>query len=440
MNAVRSLGSNDTSCPRCKKQGALRRCMVNRHNIVYRCSACRTIEMEPLPRFPKQIVYLDQCALSNIAKQKDTFWAKLHKKLNDLIGLQLIACPWSRIHREESMLTVQWRDQLQTLYKQLAGDDQFRSPDEIELAQLQKVLHCYLGQAEASKVDDRWREALKEDPHRFTGDMIVTCHFPANELVVTSVSQRKQSAHNGMEEVGNYWKQNPQCFRKAVEAEIEGYGRNLIAAYRELANGPKQIEGMLSGELLEVYRSLVRPGEFNPKTPPGLQSGVQLVHWLACEVQKVRLEENDPVSIVEDFFKSKFMSFVPFIDIQSRLWASIAMQTQSDKHPRNPKSSDGYDVDAVSYYAPYCDAMFLDEEFRGLASKGTVDVPGRYHVKLFSAKHRNEFMDYLEHIRQLSLVPEHIERLALVYPEWAALVPHIAARREMANAGEGDNG
>jgi hypothetical protein len=77
METVQSLSANDTMCPRCKQQGTLRRCMVNRYNIVYRCSSCRTIEMEPLPRFLKQIVYLDQCALSSIVKQKDAFWDTL---------------------------------------------------------------------------------------------------------------------------------------------------------------------------------------------------------------------------------------------------------------------------------------------------------------------------------------------------------------------------
>ena len=440
MNAVGSVNLNAKACPRCKREGVFGRRLVNRYNIVSLCSACGATESEPLPQFPKKIVYLDQCALSSIVKRKDAFWTELHSKLNALISLQLIACPWSPVHREESMLSTQWRDQLQALYKQLAGDDRFLSPDDIELAQLRRALRCYLGQPEASNVEDAWEEAFKEDPHRFTGDMVVTCQFPANELVVSSVSQRKQAVYGGMQEVGDYWKQNPQSFKKAVKAEIEAYGRNLIAAYRELTDGRKRIEGMLSGELLEVYRSTVRPGEFDPHTPPGVQPGVRLVHWLACEVMKARPSEEDPVAVVEDFFKSEYMVFAPFIDIRSRLWATIALQTQSDKMPRKPKPSDSYDAKAVSCYAPYCDAMFLDREFRNLASQGNVDVRGRYHVTLFSENNRDEFMVYLDNIQRSGMSSEHIGRLALIFPEWAPLLHSAKSGDEKADTKDKEDG
>ena len=440
MNAVGSVNPNATACPRCKREGVFGQRLVTRSNIVHRCSACGAMESESLPRFPKKIIYLDQCALSSIVKRKDTFWTDLHKKLDGLTSLQLIACPWSRLHREESMLTQQWRDQLQGLYKQLAGDDRFLSPDDIELAQLKKVLHCYLGQPEASNVEGAWEEAFKEDPHRFTGDMVVTCQFPANQLIVSSVSQRKQAVHGGMQEVGDYWKQNPQSFKKAIEAEIEGYGRSLIAAYRELTDGRKRIEGMLSGELLEVYRSTVRQGKFDPHTPPGVQPGVRLVHWLACEVIKARPSEEDPVAVVEDFFKSEYMRSAPFMDISSHLWATIAQQTQSDKMPRRPKPSDSYDAKAVSYYAPYCDAMFLDNEFRKLSSQGNVDVPGRYHVTLFSENNRDEFMVYLDNIQRSGMSSEHIGRLALIFPEWAPLLHSAKSGDEKADTKDKEDG
>ena len=390
--------ANALKCPRRKCLGTLERRMVTRDNIAFRCSACGQDEFQPLPPFPKKVVYLDQCAISSIVKAKDPFWVQLNDRLKLLIDLQLIACPYSRCHREESMLSERWRDKLQVLYKKLAGEDRFCSPDKIEFTQLRRALLSYLGHPEPARETDRWKDYCAEDPHRFAGDMLVYCHFSANEAVVSSVRQRKRAIHAELEDASDYWKKNPQGFKDSVAKEQSDYGRNLIKAYRQLTAAQTAIENMLSGELLEAYRSVVRPGKFDPRTSPGTQPGIELVHSLACEVLHLQRDEADPLDAVDKFFKSEQVRSVPFLDIQSSPVATIAQQTQSITKSRKPKPSDWYDVQAISCYAPYCDVMFLDNEFRILATQGNVDVPGRYGVRLFSEANREAFRAYLDSI------------------------------------------
>jgi len=68
--------------------------------------------------------------------------------------------------------------------------------------------------------------------------------------------------------------------------------------------------------------------------------------------------------------------------------------------------------------------MFLDNAFRGLASQKNVDVPGRYSVRLFSAKSllrtetTDDFVEYLNDLLQ-NMPCEHREALRLVHPELA---------------------
>lgn len=57
-------------------------------------------------------------------------------------------------------------------------------------------------------------------------------------------------------------------------------------------------------------------------------------------------------------------------------------------------------MQAISCYGPYCDAMFVDNEFRKLAYQRNVEVPGRYGVRLFSETNREEFMAYLGETQQ----------------------------------------
>ena len=87
-------------------------------------------------------------------------WGHLHTRLVELEAKQLIVCPFSTIHREESLLTAEWRDHLKLLY-QTIGDVSFRSPEEIETAQLLTAIRSWLGSPRRSDREESWREPFE---------------------------------------------------------------------------------------------------------------------------------------------------------------------------------------------------------------------------------------------------------------------------------------
>jgi hypothetical protein len=99
-------------CSRCgtRELGTL---SITNNFHLRRCRNCFHNEGERLPRLRKKLIYLDQMVLSNIAKEldpvwrghtrrPDPFWVDLFDQLDRLVKLQLIVCPESPIHEEES--------------------------------------------------------------------------------------------------------------------------------------------------------------------------------------------------------------------------------------------------------------------------------------------------------------------------------------------------
>jgi hypothetical protein len=265
-----------------------------------------------------------------------------------------------------------------------------------------------------------WQECCKEDPHRWASDLAVYAEFSLNPARVQRLQVDKDRLHTDLEAVADCWKGESNSFKEDVNREAACYGNALIKAYRELAGGRDQIAAMMPPEMKKAFHAAFGPRKFDPRTPPGMQPGVKLCHWLASEAHYARPDDPDPVAIVEQFFRSKHATEVPFQYIVSRLWATIAQMVRSPKGPRSPKPSDNYDVTAIAHYAPYCDAMVVDNEFCAMASQKNVDVPRKFGVRLFCPKTLDKFLDYLDDL--VANIP-HDQRVSMqqVYPHLAGL-------------------
>jgi hypothetical protein len=377
----------------------------------------------PLPRITKTIIYLDQFVLSNMLSGTESRWEAVFQRMRLLNWLQAICCPFSKIHREESLLADQSRDAHKELYRELSGGVEFLAPIEIEQSQLLDAVRRYLQgspQPLQWQKPKPWQEFCKDDPHRWTLDMAVYADFPHDPSRVQRLQADKDDLHADLSSVADLWRTEKNSFKDDVERESLAYGRSLLEAYRHLAGGRKRIEAAVPPEMLEAFQVAFGLETFDPNTPPGVQPGVMLVHWLAVEVHRLRPNEPDPVAVVEQFFQSKHAMEVPFQYIASRLWAAIAQMVRNPKGPRASKPSDGYDVTAISHYAPYCDAMIVDNEFYAMASQKNIDVPGKFGVRLFCSKTLDAFLRYLDDLAT-NLQNDHREALRQVYPQFSEL-------------------
>ncbi len=353
--------------------------------------------MHKLPQIRKAIIYLDQNILSEIAKERQERWIELYQKLRLASYLQLLICPFSDIHQDETLVTDgQLGSQIKSLYRDLSSGCQFHSPFDIELAQLLIAIRKYLG-AESPQLSDL-NDIFKSDPHRWTLDDTVYADLPIRQEVIDQMRQRKVDFQSDLDAVANYWQTEAnQKFPEDVEREALAYGSLRVGHYRHVEMKLKESLDAVRLAATRLAVPISNSGRFNPGAPIGRQPAVLLVHWLACEVLKVQPESSDPVAIVEDFFKSSETKNVPFNFITSRLWAGVAQCARMAK-PRSPSTNDSNDISVIAHYAPYCDVMFVDRFFQSLVIQSNINIPKYFNTKFFSAKSLDGFMAYLDEL------------------------------------------
>lgn len=228
--------ASKTACPRCGRTDTWC-CFPTRYRLIHHCVACRHYVDNPLPTFEKAIVYLDQFVISNMVKAKDPYWAVLAERLKQLMANQLLACPYSPIHRRESMLFFDLGGALQEMYKCLGGGDRFRKPEEIQEAQLVRRIRHYLGPGGEQQESDGWKDALDENPHLYTGDMVVNAIMTHHPFITESVRREKERLFNALRGVCDYRRQHPATFQEDLDSEFMGFADVSMELYRKAA-GP----------------------------------------------------------------------------------------------------------------------------------------------------------------------------------------------------------
>src|SRR6476620_7774230 len=93
------------------------------------------------PPHLKKVIYVDQFAVSEMVKAIDTrskkhshvepFWRQVFEALERVCKLQLVVCPWSHLHRNESLVSEMF-EQLKRMYEYLANGVGFLRPAGIE--------------------------------------------------------------------------------------------------------------------------------------------------------------------------------------------------------------------------------------------------------------------------------------------------------------------
>src|SRR6266566_8713190 len=105
------------------------------------------------PPHLKKVIYVDQFAISEMVKAVDTrskahsrvdpFWRQVFEALERVCKLQLVVCPWSPFHRDESLVSEMF-EPLKRMYEHLANGVGLLRPTDIELRQLNTALVAWL--------------------------------------------------------------------------------------------------------------------------------------------------------------------------------------------------------------------------------------------------------------------------------------------------------
>lgn len=383
-----------------------------------RCRDCWHKRDYQLPTLRKKIIYLDQFVISNLMKLKnpatkghagvaaDPFWRELHDLLFQLRQLQMICCPDSGSHEEESR-TSPFNAELKKTYEALSGGITFEAFDSIKSQQICESLLSWLeGREPAFNFDPK--AVLSKDPNGWNERFYIVCGD--NPFISeTRLRQVRAELHDNIARLfKNEWGKERRTFEHWYDLERFSYQGHLSSA---VMRSRKQ-----RAEAILAYQPGTKVSlEDLEKTLPSfaeslLASMENIVRFPRDGGERSREERN---RLEREFGKENRIAETPFVKLQALMFAAIAMRAaQGQKEPPNEGTTT--DVDTVAHLLPYCDAMFMDNGCRSLL----LDVPTALRpldtTKVFSLNVKTQFLSYLRSVRD-GISAEQVQAIREVY-------------------------
>lgn len=374
-------------CPFCQAPDSFGLLSAGRYSYVKRCRICFEDRKFDLPKMSKRMIYLDQHAISHLAKslhpdskekyERDKpathhgFWSDLFAKLDRLHKLQLAVCPMSDIQRLESLLDSRLTGKLRTVNEHLAGGVRFIDRDSIQGIQIGAALQGWLdNQSATNDPDDVINGSLTQwlDKLRVSVDMGWEDEERARAKILREQGFKAVSA-----------------FREQVESDPDWSFDDFYSA--TLAGASKQLNGW--GRPAILARIFERNG----------------------------VDPDDRRTKLEAFAVSDHLRAMPMLVTSAGLMAAYAVEV-SQRRASRLQPSLYFDIAGISSYMPYCDAIFIDRECArhlDVARAAGVDLGS---ARVFTIDQKEEFLEYLDDIENQAPA-DHVELVEKVYgPTW----------------------
>jgi hypothetical protein len=354
------------------------------------------------PPHLKKVIYLDQFAISEIVNaidpqskahtRVDPFWRQAFEALERVSKLQLVVCPWSPIHQDESLLSGRF-ERLQRMYEHLANGVRFTHPNDVELHQLSPALSAWLDGKEPPAPDVNPERITSGGLHQWHGRfrVSVSTDHPAQE--VQALRQRRTRLHGSLSRWFEECRQrSDKTFEHALKIEQDGYRDVLLETYRHRENRQTEL-------LREVEAATGEPYPFDLESPVSLVGGPgNDLLYVILETLKRRGVTNGALGErLSAFLNSEHFRSMPINRTSTRLFALIA-HAAANHQKAPPDEGTASDIDLASAYLPYCDAMMIDKRTRLMLEQGS--YAESYRCRLFSRNTGEQFLGYVKTIEK----------------------------------------
>lgn len=396
------IGEPFRTCPKCGHE-AFGILLISGSRYTRRCRDCWNTADFRLPKLRKKIIYLDQFVISNLVKLKnpttpaqaklaaDPFWQEMYELIFQLRHLQMICCPDSWSHQEESRIS-NMNAYLKEMYERLSGGNSFHQFNDIKSKQIGELALAW-SEGREPQFDFDPRSVLHKDPNVWNERYFIT--FQDNPFATEAgIRQTRRANHANVARLfTDVWAKQVQDFDYWYDLERTEYQRGIAKVFvRCQRERQKTIASIKPGEAI----SMEALDNFLPSWIEGLMFSIKHVMQFPRN-GGVRSQE-DQARLLWSFLKSNRISEAPFLKLQSMMYAVIAMKAAGGQR-EPPNEGMTTDIDNVAHLLPYCDAMLLDNECRALM----LNVPTRVRPddakKLYSMQVKGEFLAFLREIR-----------------------------------------
>jgi len=398
------------SCPFCGERESYGVLMINGRGYVRRCRSCMKDKRFSLPSTPKKLLYLDQFVISKLMfvlhpdhrerlrKQGDeeaAFWLALFERLDRLLKLQLLACPDSTAHWEES-LPSPFNTDLRRMYEHLSADVSYEHPATIKRFQLHAAFLRWLdGTEKVVTVEDIASGAI----NHWTDRIQVTTRIEPTDEELSELREVRERTHAGLAAEVERWRREPRRrFSEYFEGQLLAAGPHDMRVYTKWT---ETVVRMTTGVVQ------LDPEQMLPPNP------ARTVTILKRTLGERGVPVDQQLSKIAEFFTSEDARQVPWLQIACGMLAALAVKASLQQAP-SPDAGMLTDLNTVATLLPYCDAIFIDNRCADLLREATERVPLDYEASVFSTGNREELLDWLDELESAA-DPEHPALVEEVY-------------------------
>lgn len=385
-----------SACPKCNgsQYGLL---MIQGTRYTRRCKECWHTASADLPPVHKKVLYFDQFALSNMMKAisegtrsktrhaLDPFWRELFDQVYALCRLQLVTCPSSTVHQDESLLSP-FFEALREMYNLLGHGAMFMDVETIQRFEIHDHASWWInpGRTDPYRSSIKRETVLYGDINVWNDRMFVTVNRTFEPKWIDELRAMRSKGHDGVTAIFKRWStEKAKSFDDWYAEELAGVGHVIVTEYA------KYLKRHLHAVFGLDYDTV------NDLFPP---SYVLLMHSVLDQFKAARVPDDELLQKAIEYFRSPLHSLVPFEHISALLYAAIARKAASGRK-KPPNRGTMMDVQVLSTLLPFCDVMFIDNECNAYLQEEPLRSRLGFATRTFSLNTKDEFLAYLKSLR-----------------------------------------
>jgi hypothetical protein len=382
------------TCPSCQAVESFGILSVGGSSLNRRCKRCRFRCSEELPGVDKKVVYLDQLAVSEIFKTKsktrrhgannEAFWKDVEREANLAYLLQQVIFPASSIHRDETTVSP-FASELSLAHEMMSGDTSFQNIDEINMTQVLEFAQAYLEKRSPPTIAFNVDDILEGERNDWLPNMHITVNMDLSAFADQIRANRDATAAAFVPLMQSWIAEKP-TFTAVLATELKSFGSaNRSALLYAAEKATKAIENMERLDALEFFDGLSHPVMNQFKE-------------LKTYFERHGVHPNNSAAEVHKYWDWPANEHIPTHRNSAYLFAALARKLISGQK-RLPSRGMFNDINAISTYGPYVDAMFLDNECAQLLSEQPLATDLKLKAKIFSTNSGDAFLDYLRELQ-----------------------------------------
>jgi len=294
------------------------------------------------------------------------------------------------------METRMWEhaDKLLEFIKRTSRGHEFERDYKVERHQIQRGFQRWLSEEPACYPIEQ-KDVLSESVHSWDGYFTVDVTFDRG----LSAEERENKRISTENLIGLFdgWRQSQDTFDQDVKGELDGAKHIYMDSYLQ-------------------YLTRLRQGHLEVLNDSPMVS-MMIEGMRHCLPREMPFD--DQWMLYSKFFDSEHFARLPFQYIRSRCYAILKALVKAGAYQNKERSlrklSGFYsDVDHIAHYAPYCDAIAMDNPMAELVKHPGLALETNFQVKVFSLNNLEELVGWLDDL-EASMNSGHLAGLKAAY-------------------------